>query len=233
MDSMDDKDKNNNGIPGDAEVFAWIFSFIVILAIISAILGKITGLFNRVEIGGTSIQIFSDLFASNYLPLIRIMSVALSVALIVFIIYVTRETNKILVEERRKIRGEERMAIPGYFGTKEQSQEVEQFEFQNKRWEKVIKLINSKSSADWKLAILESDILLGEMLDKMGYRGESIGEQLKQIEKSDFTSLDSAWEAHKIRNSIAHEGEEFLITHREASRVIRLFEEVFLEFRYV
>lgn len=227
------EDKNNNGIPDDAEVFGWLIAFIVVLTIISAILGKILGIFDSIEIGGSNLQTFWDLFVSSYLPLIRIMSVALSVALIVFIAYVTMETNKILADERSKLRGEGPVSIPTFGGIKEESQEVEAFQFENKRWERVIKLINSENAPDWKVAILEADILLGEMLDAMGYRGESIGEQLKQIEKADFTSLDSAWEAHKIRNSIAHEGEDFLITHREASRVVRLYEEVFLEFRYI
>ena len=161
------------------------------------------------------------------------MSVALSLALIVFIIYVTREVNKVIAAERLKLWGGERQAQKITVGVPGKDQEVERFEFQNKRWERVVRLINSQNAPDWKLAILESDIMLGEMLDAMGYRGDSIGEQLKQIEKADFTTLDSAWEAHKIRNSIAHEGEEFLITHREAQRVIRLFEDVFIEFRYI
>ena len=225
------EDKNNNGIPDDAEVLAGLF-FIVILTIIGGLIARVSGFLDRITIGGTSLQSFWDLFVSSYLPIIRVMSVALSVALIVFIMYVTREINKVIAAERSKLEGGRKVQELKTV-VSEKDQEVEKFEFQNKRWERVVKLINSQNAPDWKLAILESDIMLGEMLDAMGYRGDSIGEQLKQIEKADFTTLDSAWEAHKIRNSIAHEGEEFLITHREAQRVIRLFEEVFLEFRYI
>jgi hypothetical protein len=56
---------------------------------------------------------------------------------------------------------------------------------------------------------------------------------MKSIEKSDFNSIDMAWEAHKIRNSIAHEGSDFLLNQREAKRVIGLYEIVFREFRYI
>ena len=226
------EDKNNNGIPDDAEVLAGLFFIIVILTIIGGLIARVSGFLDRITIGGTSLQSFWDLFVSSYLPIIRVMSVALSVALIVFIMYVTREINKVIAAERSKLEGGRKVQELKTV-VSEKDQEVEKFEFQNKRWERVVKLINSQNAPDWKLAILESDIMLGEMLDAMGYRGDSIGEQLKQIEKADFTTLDSAWEAHKIRNSIAHEGEEFLITHREAQRVIRLFEEVFLEFRYI
>jgi transposase len=67
----------------------------------------------------------------------------------------------------------------------------------------------------------------------MGYMQESIGEKLKSIEPSDFTNIENAWEAHKIRNTIAHEGSEFLINEREAKRVIGLYESVFREFEYI
>ncbi len=103
----------------------------------------------------------------------------------------------------------------------------------NEKWEKVIIHINSQSPNDWKLAILECDIMLGEILEKMGYMQTSIGEKLKSVEPSDFDNIENAWEAHKIRNSIAHEGSEFMINEREAKRVIGLYETVFREFEYI
>ena len=103
----------------------------------------------------------------------------------------------------------------------------------NEKWEKVVVHINSQNPSDWKLAILECDIMLGEILEKMGYMQESIGEKLKSVEPSDFDNIENAWEAHKIRNSIAHEGSEFMINEREAKRVIGLYETVFREFEYI
>jgi hypothetical protein len=103
----------------------------------------------------------------------------------------------------------------------------------NEKWQNVLVHINSENQSDWKLAILECDIMLGDLLEKMGYMQESIGEKLKVIEPSDFTSIEYAWEAHKIRNAIAHDGSEFLINDREAKRVIGLYEAVFREFEYI
>jgi len=98
------------------------------------------------------------------------------------------------------------------------------------RWRKVLEHVESPDPANWRMAILEADIILDEMLDRQKYDGETIGEKLKKVEKSDFLTIDNAWEAHKIRNQIAHEGSEFLISQREARRVIGLFESVFKEF---
>lgn len=102
-----------------------------------------------------------------------------------------------------------------------------------KRWERVLSHLNSERESDWRLAVLEADVLLDEMVSGMGYHGDSLGERLKSVEKSDFTTLDKAWEAHAVRNRIAHEGAAFALTEREAKRVLTLYEEVFKEFHYI
>ena len=105
--------------------------------------------------------------------------------------------------------------------------------FENKKWNLVQEHISSDDPNKWKLAILEADIILSDLLDTFQLPGESIGEKLKAVEASDFTNIENAWEAHKIRNAIAHQGSEFLITQREAKRVIGLYQTVFEEFKIV
>lgn len=103
----------------------------------------------------------------------------------------------------------------------------------NEKWQTVLKLIDSSNSADWKVAIMEADIILYEMLDKMGYEGDTIAEKLKQIEKSDFQNLDEAWRAHKVRNIIAHEGSSFILSNTEARKTIDQYKKVFDEFYFI
>ena len=103
----------------------------------------------------------------------------------------------------------------------------------NRRWKNIQSLINSHNLNDWKQAIIEADILLDEMLDKMGYHGNSIGDKLKQIEASDFLTLNQAWEAHKVRNQIAHQGSNYILSRDEAEKVISLYGEVFKEFYFI
>ena len=103
----------------------------------------------------------------------------------------------------------------------------------NPRWEHVLTHIVSDDPHRWQLAIIEADIILDEMTKKMGVRGENLGERLKNIERSDFYTLDLAWEGHKTRNQIAHEGTNFKLTRREAKRIIDLYREVFHEFGYI
>lgn len=101
------------------------------------------------------------------------------------------------------------------------------------KWSRILTHIESANVNDWSLAIIEADIILGEILDKLGYHGESIGEKLKQVEKGDFKTLNEAWEAHKVRNAIAHQGSDFVMNQREAKRVIGLYRQVFEEFYHI
>ncbi|MEK7606337.1 MAG: hypothetical protein AAB458_01970 [Patescibacteria group bacterium] len=103
----------------------------------------------------------------------------------------------------------------------------------NDKWEHVITLSTSENPGDWRIAILEADIMLDELVTSMGNHGDTLGEKLKGIEQSDFATLEMAWEAHKIRNRIAHHGSDFILTHREAKRVIDLYRQVFEEFDIV
>jgi len=105
-------------------------------------------------------------------------------------------------------------------------------EMKNTRWAEVQRLVNSTSESDWKLAIIESDKMLDDLLGVLGYQGDTIGDKLLQIEKGDMQSLDDAWEAHKYRNRIAHES-GFQISHRDAKKVIGLYENVFREYQFV
>ncbi len=100
----------------------------------------------------------------------------------------------------------------------------------NARWQKVLEHIASDNPSDWRLAVLEADIVLEETLDQAGYIGDTLGDKLKKAEHRPFASLNAAWEAHKVRNTIAHQGQSFDLTQRDARQAIALFEAVFREF---
>jgi hypothetical protein len=101
------------------------------------------------------------------------------------------------------------------------------------RWESVQKHIASANQNDWKQAIIEADVMLDDILTRMGYRGESVGEKLKRVVTGDFASLDDAWEAHKVRNRIAHDGSNFVLTEHDAKHTIQRYKKVFEEFFYI
>ena len=103
----------------------------------------------------------------------------------------------------------------------------------NAQWEQVVRLANTTLESDWRRAIVEADIMLGTVLKQQGYRGQSIGDMLKDANPLQFTTLDMAWSAHKIRNHVAHGGEGFVLTDRETKGTIDLYRRVFEEFDYI
>ncbi len=155
---------------------------------------------------------------SRLLTVVLVVGAVLSLLFLFGIAYVTFRTNQIRASESRRIKE----AIP-----------KDVVPMKNERWDRIVTHVSSGNPSDWRLAIIEADIMLDELVSRIGYIGPSLGEKLKQVSRGDFETIDAAWEAHKIRNRIAHAGSDFILTQREARRVIELYASVFNEFKYV
>jgi hypothetical protein len=88
---------------------------------------------------------------------------------------------------------------------------------------------SSDNPNDWRLAIIEADIMLEDLLEEHHIPGNTIGERLKHMSHSTLHSLDEAWSAHKVRNEIAHKGGDFILTKRIANETIAKYKKVFEE----
>lgn len=162
-------------------------------------------------------------FVGEIWPILKFIGYILAVAAFAGIMYNYRKLTEINVKEN-ELFGLKAVPLPA-------GQVYE--EKKNEQWEQVIKHINSANEADWRLAIIEADVMLDNLLRASGYHGETTGDMLKAVEKSDFTTIEDAWEAHKVRNRIAHSGTSFPLNEREAKRTIALFENVFKEFNII
>lgn len=100
------------------------------------------------------------------------------------------------------------------------------------RWQKIQEQLESGESKRWRNAILEADQVLNDLLDSLGYKGETMAEKMKKADVAAFNTIDFAWEAHQIRNRVAKDV-DFALDDKEARRVIRMYERVFREFRYI
>jgi len=126
-----------------------------------------------------------------------------------------------IAEYAHKQRERERVMQEGEGGSK------------NERWRKALTHLFSSSPGDWKLAIIEADSMLESLMGELGFKGENLGEKLKGATQEKFHNLSAAWEAHTIRNRIAHEGLAFELSQREAKRVIAIYEQIFRQFGYI
>lgn len=214
--------ETSGSIMSDEEAAARFTWMIIVLLLLSFIVTTLTALLSRLQ--GVSIIVWILTYIEPLLPYLYFLAFIISSASVVMIVYCRHHIERIIKEEREKLypQAEESESA---FGMEETPA--------NPRWERIESLIGTDNPGDWRIAILEADIMLEEMLEAMGYKGEGIGERLKQIEISDFNTLDKAWEAHKVRNQIAHEGADFNLTEREARRIVDLFRAVFDEFQYI
>lgn len=168
-------------------------------------------------------ETLTNVFVVNIWPMVKIIGLVISGLSIYGIVKILNKF-KILVTEERAL-----------YGIKESSALNAAAEESpiNPKWEQIQMHLNSKNPSEWRVAIIEADIMLDDLLKSIGYHGDTVGDKLKAVEKSDFTTVDAAWEAHKVRNAIAHQGADFQINEREANRVIALFETVFREFKII
>ena len=100
------------------------------------------------------------------------------------------------------------------------------------KWRKILEKGRSSDENERKFAIIEADTLIEKILDLAGYHGENLGERLKGVERGDIESLDDIWEAHKIRNRIAHEA-GFKLSPESAELALSRFEKALKELAYI
>ncbi len=183
-------------------------------------------LFNQI------LNFFGNLFGARFGDIFKFILFFLALFFIIMIIYCIIRIFEIRKKEEEYLH--QQIAI---FAQKQAEKEKDLMNKgdgkKNERWEGVLNHLFSENSGDWKLAIIEADSMLEALMDQMGYKGENLGEKLKAVDRVRFRSIDDAWEAHIVRNRIAHEGLQFELTQREAKRVIALYEQVFREFGYI
>jgi len=103
----------------------------------------------------------------------------------------------------------------------------------NPRWHYIQTLIESPNDSDWRVAIIEADSLMEEMLKERGISGNTVSELLEGAKSSGYQSIQDAWDAHLVRNQIAHQGSDFPLTQIEGRRVIKMFQNFFEELRVI
>lgn len=160
--------------------------------------------------------------AAMWWYLFSILSFMVSVILLVGIVYSTIRASQLSEIEDKQLAEAERTFRHAQGTISE-----------NTKWQQILAHASSDSPSEWRLAIIEADIMLGEMLDGLGYVGSSIGEQLKQARPETFRTVQDAWDAHKVRNEIAHRGSDFVLTKKIAQATITQYERVFREFKFL
>jgi hypothetical protein len=103
----------------------------------------------------------------------------------------------------------------------------------NPRWHYIQTLIESPNESDWRVAIIEADSMMEEVLKEKELTGNTVSELLESAKDSGYGSIQDAWDAHLVRNKIAHDGSDYPISQIEGRRVIKMFQNFFEELRVI
>lgn len=103
---------------------------------------------------------------------------------------------------------------------------------EDQRWQKILEKLKKGDEANLRLAVIEADSLLGDILKRMGLPGNNMEERLGQINKAEIKSIDKIWEAHKICNRIVSDSKT-RISFEEAERAVGDIETALKELEYL
>jgi hypothetical protein len=83
--------------------------------------------------------------------------------------------------------------------------------------------LRKENPTSFSLAVIEADKLLDRALTEAGVPGNTLGERLKK-NPNKFSEINSVWNAHKLRNYIAHEPDAD-ISYTQAKNAIDSFKQ--------
>jgi len=72
------------------------------------------------------------------------------------------------------------------------------------RWEKILGRANMESLESMKLAVIDGDKMVDDVLKRLGLQGQHMADRLDQLSDDDYFTLTGLWRAHRLRNNIVH-----------------------------
>ena len=92
-----------------------------------------------------------------------------------------------------------------------------------KKWDKISANMKSDNESLWKVAIIEGDNIIDDLIERMGYPGEHMAERLAGINPGQIDNIEELRKAHELRNRIIHE-EDLKLERTQAEEVIGYYE---------
>lgn len=74
------------------------------------------------------------------------------------------------------------------------------------RWMAIEQQLKREEQSSYPMSVLNADTLLDQALREKGIQGSTMGERMKQLQKT-WSNANNVWGAHKLRNRIAHESD--------------------------
>jgi hypothetical protein len=183
-------------------------------------------------------NVISPIFSARFLSILQFLVSILIILGITIILYCMVRIYEIQQEDKKQKDTEKKETVqkqststatstPGALDLPGAMNSGPQSIPRNETWENIRSKLLSDSPSDWRLGIIEADIYMDRQFDVKGFYGDTVGDKLKNLTPEKLPSLQLAWEGHKVRNRIAHDGADFALTMPEARRVLSYYEIVF------
>jgi len=92
-----------------------------------------------------------------------------------------------------------------------------------KQWDRIKKRTESGAESDYKLAIIDADDFLNEVLDSRGYDGKDFEEIIKKAGRLISPILADTLRAHEMRNAIVY-NPDYKLSVTEAKKVLDIYQ---------
>ncbi len=152
-------------------------------------------------------EFLGDFFASN-LGVLQLVSLFVSAALFAGIVYVIAKLHLV---------GAGMEKLSEVIGKKDLSRRRSV-----RAWQRVEQRMALGDEAQVKLAVIEADKILDEILKMAGLRGETMADRLKKLTPAQLSNIENVWQVHKIRNRIVHEP-DYHLAHADAAYAVDIY----------
>ena len=166
--------------------------------------------------------VLENQYVARFIFTLKIVSGLVSFAAAVGIVYIVMQTKKLRppISSRVVVESAIPPEEPKSDGT-----------FQSE-WDRIKEKLQTATDNDAAYLVIEADALADDVLKHFRIPGETMGERLDFITGPDMKSSQDFWDAHKIRNQIAHEGARNIL-YVDAVYALEKYEKVLRELNVI
>jgi len=209
------KPKSGGGGGNNSSLELLVFGMLAI-SIFYFFTGLVSPIFNPVGILFEVRQYFSPIIHEN-LWWLEILAIAFSILFLWGTAYIINRTNYLSIKREQYLE---------VFGKDHLSRDRSL-----RAWKQILEKLNSEDTNNWRMAILESDHILNEILKMSGYLGK-MDDKLPKLTAEQLANIEDVRRAHVVRDKI-YRDPSFLITREEAIEVVKIYEQSFRELNLI
>jgi len=91
-----------------------------------------------------------------------------------------------------------------------------------RKWKVIQKRMQTGQDSNYKLAVIEADKILDNILESAGFPGKNMGERLQNMTSAHLSNLEDILEAHELRNKIVN-NMELELEFSQAEQAIKAY----------